>query len=175
MSTQQKLINQIKKDFLSADHSIVIKALSKTRAKGNEQLILPLIELYKSTQIEGIKKEIKSIFSELKKKNILDTLLPELEYGSNEVKELILFSIWSSGMDMTDHIPLLIETCISGNFMVILEGLTVLENLEGPFNEDDLFQASTLLQEALYETSESKEKKLIQSMYDIILEFGKSY
>ena len=78
-------------------------------------------------------------------------------------------------MDMTDHIPLLIEICISGNFMVILEGLTVLENLEGPFNEDDLFQASTLLQEALYETSESKEKELIQSMYDIILEFGKSY
>ena len=27
--------------------------------------------------------------------------------------------------------------------MVILEGLTVLENLEGPFNENDLFQAST--------------------------------
>ena len=78
MSTQQKLINQIKKDFLSADHSIVIKALSKTRAKGNEQLIIPLIELYKSTQIEGIKKEIKSIFSELKKKNVLDTLLAEL-------------------------------------------------------------------------------------------------
>ena len=76
---------------------------------------------------------------------------------------------------MTDHIPLLVEACISGNFMVILEGLTVLENLEGPFNEDDLFQASTLLQETLYEKLPSKEKDLIQSMYDIILEFAKTY
>ena len=59
--------------------------------------------------------------------------------------------------------------------MVILEGLTVLENLEGPFNEDDLFQASTLLQESLYDAEDSKEKELIQSMNDIILEFGKKY
>ena len=175
MSTQQKVINQIKQDFLTNDNQVINKALSITRAKGNEQLILPLIELYKSTQEEGIKKEIKSIFSELKKKNVLDILLPELENGNNDVKELILFSIWSSAMDMTDHIPLLVETCISGNFMVILEGLTVLENLEGPFNEDDLFQASTLLQETLYEKSQSKEKDLIQSMYDIILEFAKTY
>ena len=48
---------------------------------------------------------------------------------------------------MTDHIPELIEASCSGNYMVILEALTVLENLEGPFNEDDLFQANTLLQQ----------------------------
>ena len=175
MSTQQNVINKIKQDFLTNDNQVINKALSITRAKGNKQLILPLIELYKSTQEEGIKKEIKSIFSELKKKDVLDILLPELENGNNEVKELILFSIWSSAIDMTDHIPLLVEACISGNFMVILEGLTVLENLEGPFNEDDLFQASTLLQETLYEKLPSKEKDLIQSMYDIILEFAKTY
>ena len=48
---------------------------------------------------------------------------------------------------MTDHIPELIEASCSGDYMVILEALTVLENLEGPFNEDDLFQANTLLQQ----------------------------
>ena len=69
MSTQQKVINQIKQDFLTNDNQVINKALSITRAKGNEQLILPLIKLYKSTQEEGIKKEIKSIFSELKKKS----------------------------------------------------------------------------------------------------------
>ena len=91
MSTQQNVINQIKQDFLTNDNQVINKALSITRAKGNKQLILPLIELYKSTQEEGIKKEIKSIFSELKKKNVLDILLPELDNGNNEVKELILF------------------------------------------------------------------------------------
>ena len=124
---------------------------------------------------QKIKEEIKSIFSELKNKDILDFLLSQLSEGSNEVKELILFSIWSSGIDMTDHIPELIEASCSGDYMVILEALTVLENLEGPFNEDDLFQANTLLQQYLYESEDSKEKELIKSMYDIVLEFGEKY
>jgi HEAT repeat protein len=175
MSTQQRVINQLKEDLSSSNDSVITKALTKTRAKGNEQLIDPLIELYTKTENQKIKAEIKSIFSELKNKDILDFLLPQLSEGSNEVKELILFSIWSSGIDMTDHIPELIEASCSGDYMVILEALTVLENLEGPFNEDDLFQANTLLQQYLYESEDSKEKELIKSMYDIVLEFGEKY
>ena len=175
MSTQQRVINQLKEDLSSSNDSVITKALTKTRAKGNEQLIDPLIELYTKTENQKIKEEIKSIFSELKNKDILDFLLPQLSEGSNEVKELILFSIWSSGIDMTDHIPELIEASCSGDYMVILEALTVLENLEGPFNEDDLFQANTLLQQYLYELEDSKEKELIKSMYDIVLEFGEKY
>ena len=175
MSTQQRVINQLKEDLSSSNDSVITKALTKTRAKGNEQLIDPLIELYTKTENQKIKEEIKSIFSELKNKDILDILLPQLNEGTNEVKELILFSIWSSGIDMTDHIPKLIEATCSGNYMVILEALTVLENLEGPFNEDDLFQANTLLQQYLYESEDSKEKELIKSMYDIVLEFGEKY
>ena len=41
---------------------------------------------------------------------------------------------------MTDHIPVLIEASCSGKLHGDLEALTVLENLEGPFNEDDLFK-----------------------------------
>ena len=175
MSTQQRVINQLKEDLSSSNDSVIKKALTKTRAKGNEQLIDPLIELYTKTENQKIKEEIKSIFSELKNKDILDFLLHHLSEGTNEVKELILFSIWSSGIDMTDHIPELIEASCSGNYMVILEALTVLENLEGPFNEDDLFQANTLLQQYLYESEDSKEKELIKSMYDIVLEFGEKY
>ena len=175
MSTQQRVINQLKEDLSSSNDSIIKKALIKTRDKGNEQLIDPLIDLYSSTENLKIKEEIKSIFSELKNKDILEFLLPQLSKGSNDVKELILFSIWSSGIDMTDHIPELIEASCSGNYMVILEALTVLENLEGPFNEDDLFQANTLLQQQLYESEDSKEKELIKSMYEIVLEFGEKY
>ena len=175
MSTQQRVINQLKEDLSSSNDSVITKALTKTRAKGNEQLLDPLIELYTKTENQKIKKEIKSIFSELKNKDILDFLIPHLREGSNEIKELIFFSIWSSGIDMTDYIPELIEASCSGDYMVILEALTVLENLEGPFNEDDLFQANTLLQQYLYESEDSKEKELIKSMYDIVLEFGDKY
>ena len=63
MNTQQKVINQIKADLASENSSIVSKALVKTKAKGNEELIAPLVELYKTTEDIKLKQEVKKIFS----------------------------------------------------------------------------------------------------------------
>lgn len=171
MNTQQKVINQIKADLASDNSSIVSKALVKTKAKGNEELIAPLVELYKTTD-NKLKQEVKNIFSELKNKDCVDFLLPHLMQDNQEVKELILFSMWSSGIDMTDYIVELIEYSCDGEFMVILEALTVLENLEGPFNDEDLFQASTIIQEKIYESKDDKKKELLQSMSNVIQGFS---
>mgnify|MGYP001197470050 CR=1 FL=1 len=172
MNTQQKVINQIKADLASDNSSIVSKALIKTKAKGNEELITPLVGLYKTTKDIKLKKEVKNIFSELKNKDCVDFLLPHLKEDNDEVKELILFSMWSSGIDMTDYIVELIEHSCDGGFMVILEALTVLENLEGPFNDEVLFQGSTIIQEKLYESEDDKKKELLQSMSNVIQAFS---
>ena len=62
------MINQLKEDLSSSNDSVITKALTKTRAKGNEQLIDPLIELYTKTENQKIKEEIKSIFQNSKTK-----------------------------------------------------------------------------------------------------------
>ena len=59
MSTQQRVINQLKEDLASSNDTVITKALTKTRSKGNEYLIDPLIELYKTTKNSKIKEEIK--------------------------------------------------------------------------------------------------------------------
>ena len=171
MGTHKKVIDQIKIDLQSEDKKVLAKALTKTRDKGNEHLITPLIELYSKTKQEDIKQEVKSIFSEIKNKNSIDSLLFHLESKNNDIKELTLYALWSSGLDMTDHIPKVVEAACSGNFMVILEALTVLENLEGPFPEEDLLEASTILQEKLHEAEEGSEKDLILSMNEVIQQF----
>lgn len=171
MGTHKKVIDQIKLDLLSEDDKIVTKALTKTRDKGNELLIDTLIQLYSSSENEMIKEEVKSIFSEIKNKNSIDYILPHLESKNNEIKELALYALWSSGLDMTDHIPKVVDAACSGNFMVILEALTVLENLEGPFPEEDLLEANTLLQEQLHESNESSSKDLLKSMHEVIQKY----
>ena len=171
MGTHKKVIDQIKVDLLSNNDQLIKKALTKTRDKGNEQLIDPLFELYSTTKEELIKEEVKGIFAEIKNKNSIDYILPHLSSNSNEIKELALYGLWSSGLDMTDHIPAITEAACNGNFMVILEALTVLENLEGPFPEEDLIEANSLLQEQLYEAKDGSEKDLLQSMYDVIQSF----
>ena len=72
---------------------------------------------------------------------------------------------------MNDHIEKVVEAACNGNYMVILEALTVLENLEGPFSQDALFNASTLLQEQLHELPNGSEKDLLKSMHEVIQQF----
>ena len=62
---------------------------------------------------------------------------------------------------MNDHIQKIVEAACSGT-MVILEALTVLENLEGPFSQDEILNASTLLQEQ-HESPNGSEKDLLCS------------
>ena len=170
MESQTKVIKQIAKDLNSNDQSVIQKALEKTRAIGNESLIDPLVNLYTTSKDKQIKEEIKGIFSELKNDQSINYLLPYLNDHRNEVKELILFSIWSSGIDVGDYLKEITQAACNGNYMVILEALTVIENLEGPFSEEDVFQASTLLQEQLYELPDGNEKELLNSMYHFIQE-----
>ena len=168
MKSQTKVIKQIAKDLNSKDQSVIRKALEKTRAKGNESLIDPLVKLYTTSKDEQIKEEIKGIFSELKNDQSINYLLPYLDDNRNEVKELILFSIWSSGIDVGDYLKEITKAACTGNYMVILEALTVIENLEGPFSEEDVFQASTLMQEQLYELPDGSKKELLNSMYHFV-------
>ena len=170
MNSQTKVIKQIAKDLNSEDLSIIQKALEKTRSKGDESLIDPLVNLYTNSKDKQIKEEVKGIFSELKNDQSINYLLPYLEDDRNEVKELILFSIWSSGIDVGDYLKEITQAACNGDYMVILEALTVIENLEGPFSEEDIFQASTLLQEQLYELPDGDKKELLNSMYHFIQE-----
>ena len=96
MNTQQKVINQIKADLASENSTVISEALVKTKAKGSEELIAPLVELYKTTNDLKLKQSVKNIFSELKNKDCIDFLLPHLQEDNDEVKELVLFSMWSS-------------------------------------------------------------------------------
>ena len=75
MNSQTKVIKQIAKDLNGRDLSIIQKALEKTRSKGDESLIDPLVNLYTNSKDKQIKEEVKGIFLGLNDQSI-NYLLP---------------------------------------------------------------------------------------------------
>ena len=165
-------INQsILQDLNSSDNSKIKNAFKKLSNKGNASIIQPIIDLYSSLE-EGhpIRSEIKTVFSQLKTTKALPELIKNLSHQDNRVKELVLFSIWSSNLDAVDYIPAVIECSCKGDFMVALEALTLIENLEGPFKEQDLIESMITINE--YFTKDKDDKiELIQSILDTIKVF----
>ena len=55
--------------------------------------------------------------------------------------------VWNSKLDYSSFLADFVEVAIEGNFIIALECLTVLENLEGPFEEHQLLESQLHLKE----------------------------
>ncbi len=82
----------------------------------------------------------------------------------------MLFAIWSSNLDACDHIPVIVNVACKSDFMVALEALTLIENLEGPFNEEDLMEGMIHINEYMSGPLDDKEG-LIKSISETLMLF----
>lgn len=178
MTSQKKtsaatILKTIKKDLQSSNDQVVLKALKKVRDKGDVSIVKHLLNLYTSTSNDEIKSTVKLIISELK---ISDAVTPLIDYLSNnneEANELILYALWHANLNPVNHIPEIIEACCKGNYMTALEGLTVIENLDGPFQEDVLSEAKLILND-YFQSSEDEKTDLMKSILGLIQDFDNS-
>jgi len=165
---KNKVLNQIIKDFQSDDLDIVMKALKKVRDKGKTEILEPLFNLFETTQEETIKAEIKNLFADIKDSYALEVIIEKLKSGSDGLNEVLLFALWNSSLNAVDYIPEIVEIATSGNYMIALEALTVIENLDGPFSNEKLTEAQFILNEYFSESLDEKES-LMRSLLDVIL------
>lgn len=165
---KNKILNQIIKDFNSDDIDTVKKALVKVRDKGKTAVLEPLFDLFEKTEDEEIRSEIKSILADVKDSYALEVIIDRLKTGSEALNEVLLFSLWNSSLNAVDYIPEVIDAAKSGNYMIALEALTVIENLDGPFSNEKLTEAQFILNEYFSESLDEKEA-LMRSILDVIL------
>ena len=167
---KKELIESILNDIQSNDRSRMIKGFKKLSSKGNEGIIQPLIDIYSTSDNNELKEEIKKTLSQLKTTKALPVLIKNIKNNDNRVVELVLHAIWSSNLDACDHLPEIVEVACKGDFMIALEALTLIENLEGPFNEEDLLEGMVHINEYLSEEPDDKEG-LIKSISSTLTQF----
>ncbi len=170
MNPTDNKINFIIKDLQSDDNIKISATLKKIADNGNETLIEPMLELYVRSNDEVIKLQVKNILSQLKISTALPILIKNIMHSDNRIKELSLHSIWSSNLDAADHIPQIVDAACKGDFMVALEALTLIENMEGPFQEEDIIESMISINEYFSESIDEKEE-LIRSMFSVLNQF----
>lgn len=167
------IITQIINDIHSSDELVVLKALVKVRDKGQTAILNPLFDVFEATESDKVRVEIKSILADLKDTYALEVIVERLKEGSDELNEVLLFALWSSNLNAVDFIPEVVEAAKDGNYMVALEALTVIENLDGPFSNEKLTEAQFILNEYFSENIDDKEA-IMQSILDVILQLEDS-
>jgi hypothetical protein len=75
------------------------------------------------------------------------------------LRQKLLTTIWNSKLSYDNHLPFFVMLASTGDFMQALECLTIIENMQGPFEEHELLEAQLLLKEYVEEAKSDDEKK----------------
>jgi len=149
----------------SKNEGIVLKAIDECRIKGNEKVLPALLDLLISSKNKEVADAIKSILFELKSSKAGDVIIQYLESEkSKNHRDILVSSLWQSGIACEEHLTLLIKLACEENYLTALEVLTVIENLEGALNEEEVMECLYTVQEAITEESDEEKSKLLQSL-----------
>lgn len=138
---EQQRIAKIMEDLHSSDSKKVVKAIKSLESNGNSTVILPLAELL----LEGThshQAEIIELLCSLKDTSVTVEIMEIIE---NEkflpIRQLMLSVVWNTKVDFSDYIDDFVLIATTGDFMEALDCLTIIENLEGPFMEENILES----------------------------------
>jgi len=169
---RSKTIEKIISGLYSSKEEEVLKALKQIPSKGTPEVIEPLLDLYNQSSSQNIKDKISEILLQLKDEDCVDPLLTGLENQKySDLKSLIISSFWNNNFDMGNHINTLTKCAVEGDYLTALEALTVIENQEGPFEDEILLDAIVSTREFIAENKEHEKTHLIISLNRVLENF----
>ena len=172
-----KKLNQLIHDIKSGKEEKLSAAINALKVHGDQSVLPVVIETWSkgvSIKNEG---EIIGFLNDLK---INDSVYPIMEALKNDlltnIHTSLLSTIWNSKIDYTEYLVDFVAIAIKGDFMTALECLTIIENLEGPFEEYQFFEAQIELSDyASIRDKEPQKEHIISEIALLIKDFERKH
>ncbi|MCH2231268.1 MAG: hypothetical protein MK105_13070 [Crocinitomicaceae bacterium] len=157
---QQLKIKQILEDIKSEDPKKVSKAIKSLESHGDASVIIPLAEALISGLNRKNEEEIIELLSSLKDTSAVVEIMEVI--GDSKfisIRPQILSVVWNTQVDFSDYIDDFVEIAVTGNLMEAVECATIIDNLEGPFMEENMLECQLHLKNYLESGSQKDEHK----------------
>jgi len=154
------ILKLILKDLNSGNEVKIKKAIKSLQINGDSSILYPLVDVLRSNVSEDVNFEIVQFLSDLKDtsvKNEIISILNDDDYIS--IRQQLLTSIWNCKIDYSEFIADFVCIACESNFIEAFECLTVLENLEGPFEERHVLECQLHLKEYIESNKAVDEQK----------------
>jgi hypothetical protein len=167
-SRKDQKLNTLLVELASTSGSKFSKNLQLLKSEGTIQILHPLAELL-LTKAEPEKQEILDLLSDLNESAAADEMITILrDEKFIPVRQALLTTIWNSKLNYSYYLAEFVEIAADGDFMEALDCLTILENMEGPFEERHILEGQLHLKDYL-EDPAPKESQKAKIMSEIAL------
>lgn len=172
---RKKKIKQLLIKLESGNKTKILEALKGFKVHGDSSVITNLLTVWNQhSERDGeISNEVLQFMCDLKHN---DSATPIMKAVKSDlypnIRLDLLTSIWNSKVDYSEFLTDFIERAVKGDFMETLECLTIIENMEGPFQEHQFLDAQITLSEyAEIQNKEPKKEQLMSEIARIVKEF----
>ena len=157
---QQQKLNKIILDLNSEDSKKVSKAIKSLEAHGNSSVIKPLADKLLAGVSDANKAEIIELLSSLKDTSVRGEMMGIIDNEKYiSIRQAILSTIWNTKIDFSGYVDEFVFIAIHGSFLEAIDCLTIIENLEGPFMEEDLLECESHLKTYMTSDTPKDEQK----------------
>lgn len=76
-------------------------------------------------------------------------------------QQMLLNLLWNSKLDFGSELSYFVQLAAGGDYLMAMECLTILENLEGPFDEAHILESQIIVSKALQEAGLDSQKRYV--------------
>lgn len=168
VSKQDKLKN-ILLELSSTDEKKALKAVKSLESHGDASVIKPLAERLMQNPSEKLQGKIVELLCSLKDTSTIVEVMDVIEDEKfRPIRQTMLSTVWNTKVDFSNYIDDFVAIAVDGDFMETLDCLTIIENLEGPFMEENILESQLHLKRFL-ESDAPKDDQKAQLLSEIAL------
>lgn len=164
-----KKLKQLVADLFQKDEKKVIKTITLLEAEGSHEILVPMCELYLENRSETINGKLIDFLSKLSDSSATEEMVNIIRDDKFiGIRQVLLNTMWQSKLDFSPFLADFVAIACEGNFLEAFECLTIIENLEGPFQESQTLESQLYLKEYL-ETEMKKDEQRDGIISDIAI------
>ncbi|MCF8256256.1 MAG: hypothetical protein K9J06_01800 [Flavobacteriales bacterium] len=162
---REQLIAQLN----SGDGRKVAGAIAKVKAQGDATLIPDLLTVLATTDDMEAASAIALTLFDLKDAEALNVMIDHLMDPRFEpVRVQMLAACWQCGLDTSHRLPVFLNVALLGDYMEVLEVLTIIENWDGFEDQLTLTEEIHRFKDAISELEISEAEDLYMSILEVL-------
>jgi len=170
MAENSKEIISILKDLKASDEQVVLDAIKRNRKDGNAKTFRALLDTLNETNEPTVEAAIIEFLFDLKDESSVDILIEKIEDNSMSFyNSFLIATFWQAAIDGSDHLSLFVKKAIEDDYMVALEVLTVVENFDSAFTNEEIVNCEADLDEAISAEGMTDKRALLESLKEVII------
>ncbi len=155
----------------SDDEEVVLETLEKLKTTGNAASISPLLELLASEPTYGITLDILGLLTNMKDPASIDVFMNLFEDSRfKNIRHHLLTVLWSGTFVERGkgYILNVVKMGVDGDFKTLIEAVTVIENLEAPFEEEQLLEGIAICQNFISTKPSDEKLTLVKELKELL-------